>query len=54
MITMQMDAAAANTEILRNETDTLKDRLARLTQANIAIADNADTEGALQEVVTSA
>ena len=54
MSTLQMDAVTADTKMLRREVDDLKDRLARLAQANISIADSPDADAGLQEVVTSA
>ncbi len=41
-------------EYLRKENETLKQRLARLSEASIKVSDNLDTESVLQEVINNA
>ena len=54
MSLLQANDAMTETEALRLENEALKDQLARLSQANISVSGNLDTEAVLQEVVNSA
>ena len=53
MSLLQANAAITEAEILSQENDALKGRLARLSKASISISQIVDTEAALQEVVNS-
>lgn len=54
MSTSEANAAAAQVEILREEVEALKDRLADLGEASIGISQNPESRAALQEIVAAA
>lgn len=49
-----VDTATTEAEALRKENEALKNRLSRLSQANIRISENLDAEAVCQEVVNGA
>ena len=48
------NATATEADVLRNENDELKERLAKLREASISVSESLDTEGVLQGVINSA
>ena len=50
----QVDTATTEAEALRKENEALKNRLARLSEANVRISENLDPEAVCQEVMNSA
>lgn len=54
MSLLQADTPIAEAHALRQENETLKDRLARLSQASISISESLEVDTGLQEVVNSA
>ncbi len=53
MSLLQANAAITGAEVLSKENDSLKERLASLTEASISIFENPDAESVLQEVINS-
>ena len=51
---LQANAPITEAELLRQENDALKDRLAQLSEASISISESLDTEDVLQDVINSA
>ena len=54
MNAVQRDSLVAEAEVLRAENQTLRGRLAMMSDAITNISENLDTEAILQEVINSA
>ena len=54
MSPVPVDAALTEAEMLRAENQKLRERLAKLSEASVSIAEDLETEAVLQEVINSA